>query len=300
MARRIRRTNRKNSKRLNSRRRTNRKNSKRLNSRRRSKVLNRKRTMKRSNVKYQKGGNLVMVDGRETKFTYETREYECLLVGNTLPLFIGDKIKVEFETLPKELDPVSLGSTVALGKDFDYEETINGEYELPFSASELGIQTKISLKDVKLKIIGHEKIGPNRPKNTEGEHLNDTEILDIIKEEAAAKKAAEEAAEEAVNSPEAIKIKQEIARSNLIKMIMDGKGETRMEIYEKGDEINMLLDKSTYDDKIELNIELDEPVAEDPEGRTLRKIIKDNFGQVKMDTLIIRKINENAEGDDEW
>ena len=63
----------------------------------------------------------------------------------------------------------------------------------------------------------------------------------------------------------------------------------------------MLLDNSTNGgDRIELNIDLDEPVAEDPKGRTLRKIIKDNFGQVKMDNLIIGKINENAEGDDEW
>jgi hypothetical protein len=247
--------------------------------------------MKRSNVKYQKGGNLVMVDGRPTNFTYNEGNYECLLVGNTLPLFIGDKIKVEFETLPEELYPVALGSTIALGKDFDYEGTINGEYELPFSAPDLGIQTKISLKGVKLKIIEHEKIGPNRPKNTEGEHLNDKEILDIIRKE--------EAAEEAANSPEAIKRKQENARSELIKLIKADKGETPLEIVSKGEQINKLVENYTYDG-INLNIDLDE----DHGGKTLREIIKANFGgKHKIDNFIILNIEENAlisvDGDEE-
>jgi len=313
-----RRTNRKNSKRLNSRRRTNRKNSKRLNSRRRSKVLNRKRTMKRSKVKYQKGGDLVMVDGRPTNFTYNKGNYECLLVDNTLPLFIGDKIKVDFETLPKELNPVALGNTLALGTGLekDLEGTINGEYELPFSAHDLGIVTKISLKGEMLKITEHEKTGSNRPKNTAGIELTDEEILDIIRTEAAEKKAAELAekkaaelaaeaaelaAEEATKSPEGIKKKEEQqaqAQSELIE-ILKTRGKTRDERREKFLKIEAILNVLAKDG-ITLNIDLDETYEEEGGSKTLKQIITENFGgSGQLSKLMVEKLIERLSPQEE-
>ena len=140
--------------------------------------------MKRSNVKYQKGGYSTV--GGKIEFNYEGGDYECLLVDENKTLFVGDTIKFKLET-----EPTSIDHSGGRGQLFEHDGTIKEEYKVIVSYPELGIEdTPIDLEHNSLTIIEHNPSGPGRPKNENGDTVRDKYLKPSIDAALKAKAAA--------------------------------------------------------------------------------------------------------------